>query len=233
VVTFDNWHSVGFGDNVVVIYRRDGSLVRSMKLADILPPDYVRALPTSVSSMWWGGEHALSPDGRQVVLKVVVPNRSGSIGSQRQYVDVRIDLESGAVAPLAGTGWTRAMASAAPLAARSKAEEATWRASMIAPLAAPAGTKEIDWKRCLYQAIRRLAPESPQMGFDPVWILPETGAPDYAEQAKQISGIFSGWDDNADSCDGAQPISYDGAQRSWIIAISCGHPVDMGWVSVS
>ena len=37
----------------------------------------------------------------------------------------------------------------------------------------------------------------------------------------------------ADSCDGAQPISYDGAQRSWIIAISCGHPVDIGWVSFS
>ena len=198
VVTFDNWHSVGFGDNVVVIYRRDGSLVRAMKLSDILPADYVRALPTSVSSMWWGGKHALSPDGRQVVLKVVVPSRNGSIGSQRQYVDVTINLATGAVAPLAGPAWTRAMAAAAPIAARSKAEEATWRASMIAPLAAPTGTKEIDWKRYLYQAIKRLAPKSPQMGFDPVWILAETGAPEFAEQAKDIRGIFTGWDDKSD-----------------------------------
>ncbi|PTQ63015.1 hypothetical protein C8J45_1071 [Sphingomonas sp. PP-CE-3G-477] len=47
-----------------------------------------------------------------------------------------------------------------------------------------------------------------------------------AGRASRVKGV-------ADSCDGAQPISYDGAQRSWIIAISCGHPVDMGWVSVS
>jgi hypothetical protein len=97
IVTFDNWHSVGFGDNVVVIYRGDGSLVRAMKLTDILPEDYVRALPTSVSSMWWGGEHELSRDGRKVVLKVVVPSGRGSIGSPRGYVDVRIDLATGAV----------------------------------------------------------------------------------------------------------------------------------------
>ena len=33
----------------------------------------------------------------------------------------------------------------------------------------------------------------------------------------------------ADSCDGAQPFLHDGAQRSWIIAISGGHPVDRFW----
>lgn len=198
IVTFDNWHSVGFGDNVVVIYRSDGSVVRSMKLADILPDDYVRALPTSVSSMWWGGEHELSRDGRQVVLKVVVPSSRGSIGAPRGYVDVRIDLATGAVEKLAGPAWTRAVAAAAPIAARSKAQEATWRAQMIAPLAPPSGTKDIDWNRYLYQAVQRLAPKKDRMGFDPVWILPAPGAPEFAERAKNIAEAFAGSDEAND-----------------------------------
>jgi hypothetical protein len=37
----------------------------------------------------------------------------------------------------------------------------------------------------------------------------------------------------ADSDDRAQPFRHDGAQRSEMIAISGGHPVDINWVSVS
>jgi len=37
----------------------------------------------------------------------------------------------------------------------------------------------------------------------------------------------------ADSDDRAQPFRHDAAQRSEMIAISSGHPVDMDWVSVS
>jgi hypothetical protein len=198
IVTFDNWHSVGFGGNVVVIYRSDGSLVRSMKLTDILPEDYVRALPTSVSSMWWGGEHQLSRDGRQVVLKVVVPSSRGSIGAPRGYVDVRINIATGAVERLASPAWTRAVAAAAPIAARSKAQEATWSAQMIAPLAPPSGNKDTDWNRYLYQAVRCLAPPKAQIGFDPVWILPAPAASEFAERAKVIADEFTGSDETND-----------------------------------
>ena len=38
---------------------------------------------------------------------------------------------------------------------------------------------------------------------------------------------------DADSDDRAQPFRDDGAQRSEMIAIRGGHPVDMVWVSVS
>jgi hypothetical protein len=37
----------------------------------------------------------------------------------------------------------------------------------------------------------------------------------------------------ADSDDRAQPFRFDGAQRSDLIAISCGYSVDIGWVSFS
>src|SRR5882762_8180901 len=35
-VTFDNWHSVGYGDDVVVIYRSDGSVKRKFGLEELL-----------------------------------------------------------------------------------------------------------------------------------------------------------------------------------------------------
>ena len=37
LVTFDNWHAVGVGDSVVVIYDAQGGLVRKMALSDFLP----------------------------------------------------------------------------------------------------------------------------------------------------------------------------------------------------
>jgi hypothetical protein len=199
VVTFDNWHSVGFGDDVVVIYRGDGSLVRSLKLTDILPEDYVRALPTSVSSKWWGGEHVLSRDRQQVVLKVVVPSADNPAGPPpRGYIDARIDLATGAVMPLKGPAWTRAMAAAAPIAARLKAGEADTRARLIAPLDAPTSAETDEWDRYMYQAVRRLAPEEAHAGFDVAWVLPASDTPEYAEKAKDIREIFTEWDDKSD-----------------------------------
>jgi hypothetical protein len=29
LITFDNWHSMGYGDDVVVLYRTDGTLIHS------------------------------------------------------------------------------------------------------------------------------------------------------------------------------------------------------------
>lgn len=199
VVTFDNWHSTGWGENVVVIYRADGSIVRSMKLADVVPEEYIRALPRSVSSLWWSGEHKLRTDRKQLILKVVIPNRSGSIGSPRGYLDVPVDLASGRVAPLSGQAWNDAMAAAAPLIAQSKAEEAAWRAKMIAPLAAPTGADDTEWQRYMYQATSRLVtPRKGGMGFDLGWILPAVSDPDFAREAKDIREVFTEWDEESD-----------------------------------
>ncbi len=199
VVTFDNWHAIGVGENVIVIYRTDGSIVRSLKLADVVPADYIRALPRSVSSLWWSGEHRLTADRKQVVLKVVIPNGSGSIGRPRGYLDVPVDLATGRVAPLSGQAWDDAMAAAAPLIAESKAEEAAWRAQMIAPLVAPANADKREWVRYLHQAAARLAqPRKGGMGFGSEWILPATSDPDFEREAKNIHEVFTEWDEESD-----------------------------------
>lgn len=111
VVTFDNWHSVGLGDNVVVIYGADGRLIRSMTLTDIVPEDYVQILPRSVSSLWWHGTDRISGDA--LVLQIVVPEGKSPNGKQ-DFVDVTVDLATGQRRPLKGPPWDKAIASSVP-----------------------------------------------------------------------------------------------------------------------
>ena len=48
IITFDNWHSVGYGDDVVVIYRSDGKLIRKLGLNDILTDGDIQTLPPAL-----------------------------------------------------------------------------------------------------------------------------------------------------------------------------------------
>lgn len=53
LVTFDNWHNMGYGD-VVAVYDANGDLVVSYTLDELYPDESSRdALPMSVSSIWW------------------------------------------------------------------------------------------------------------------------------------------------------------------------------------
>lgn len=107
VVTFDNWHSAGFGEDAVVIYDVRGKVVRAMGLGDFLPSVYVEALPRSVSSIHWSGGHDLSGDGRELVLRVVIP-RDGAQLDKSRHVEVRFDLAPGTQVPLSGPAVGRA-----------------------------------------------------------------------------------------------------------------------------
>jgi hypothetical protein len=88
VVTFDNWHSVGRGNNAVVIYGPKGKLVRELGLRDFLTDDELLRLPNSVSSTWWGEGHVLDEKTRCVVLKVKGDGKAK---------EVRLQLETGKV----------------------------------------------------------------------------------------------------------------------------------------
>lgn len=92
VVTFDNWHSVGYGDDVVVIYGQGGKIVKKMSLSNIVPAN--TRLPRSVSSIWWGGKHYIDEKNLQLVLKVV-SKWSGTPSDEPEYRDVRVGLKSG------------------------------------------------------------------------------------------------------------------------------------------
>ena len=47
-MTLDNWHSMGFGPDAVVLYNQQGVAVAAYALTDFLPKPYVQALPRTV-----------------------------------------------------------------------------------------------------------------------------------------------------------------------------------------
>ena len=53
LVTLDNWHNMGVGDAVVVVYSPDGKVLRSYGLADIYTEVEIKKFERSVSSIWW------------------------------------------------------------------------------------------------------------------------------------------------------------------------------------
>lgn len=92
VVTFDNWGTVGLGDNVVAIYRGgDGGLVKKLALADFITEEDISNLSRSVSSIWWGGKHAIDND--KLVLEVIA--HKNETDDNKANFKMRIKLETG------------------------------------------------------------------------------------------------------------------------------------------
>lgn len=94
VVTFDNWHGVGYGEEVVVIYDASkGDLIRKMGLSDFLTENDIASLPMSVSSIWWGGKHRIDDDN--LVLKVTKSKQA--LDKNADYIDIRVELKTGKI----------------------------------------------------------------------------------------------------------------------------------------
>ena len=53
VVTFANYYSVGYGDEVIVFYDEQGNLLKKYSLESLLSPMELGQVPRSVSSRWW------------------------------------------------------------------------------------------------------------------------------------------------------------------------------------
>lgn len=94
VVTFDNWHSRGCGDNVVVLYGPKGQQIKRLSLSDFVDVTLESSLPQSVSSRWWGQGHQLDEKAEVVVLKVG-NERPGLDGKPVNEYEVRIRLKDG------------------------------------------------------------------------------------------------------------------------------------------
>lgn len=92
LVTFDNWHSVGRGDHVVVVYETDGTIVRSMRLSDLLTEQDISGLSNTVSSTHWSGEHYI--DSGDLVLRIATC-ALGEPECSNRYADLRISLATG------------------------------------------------------------------------------------------------------------------------------------------
>lgn len=161
-VTFDNWFSVGYGKDAVVIYDGRGKPVRAMGLDDFLPKAYIEALPHSVSSIRWGDDHHFSADGKRLILRVVVPNENPAkawTDPNAARVELAFDLANGQELAPDEPAWSGAIEQAKRVDAALRAEEAKQEAVFIAPLVAPRSDVDVDWHHYLAEAFFRIDPD--------------------------------------------------------------------------
>lgn len=93
-VTFDNWHAVGYGEDVVAIYRSDGKLVRKLALEDIFTANDIETFSLSTSSRHWGRDHYIDHRKSILVLRAVT-DQQPLYATNAQFREIRIDLASG------------------------------------------------------------------------------------------------------------------------------------------
>jgi hypothetical protein len=71
VVTFDDWGEIGRTENVVVVYRGNGQIVKAWSLSDIFSKEELKAFRSSVSSTWWRSEIELQErDGLSPMIAI-------------------------------------------------------------------------------------------------------------------------------------------------------------------
>ena len=153
VVTFDNWHSIGVGSNVVVIYGAEGDAVRSFRLDEVVPAYMTDAFATSVSSRYWHGQ-GTRIEGGQLRLAIVEPGSDLLTSARAFYVD--IDLATGSVAPIGDADLARWRPRACEEHRRVVAEVQRYVESERADLTAPTSSDPEAWESYGYQVARRL-----------------------------------------------------------------------------
>jgi hypothetical protein len=97
VVTFDDWHSVGRGPNVVVIYGPKGKPVRQLALKDFLTQQQINGLRRTVSSTWWKSGHSLDEKQECLVLHIVQEEKQNAPGKPGRFGEIRLRLATGAI----------------------------------------------------------------------------------------------------------------------------------------
>lgn len=171
VVTFDNWYSVGHGENVIVIYRADGSLVRTMALTGLIPQMVKDSLSHSVSSVRWKKDEGILPDGEHLFINVLVPGENPH-SDEAATVRFTIALATGEVSLPDEAVWSAVMAKASAMTLERLKSEMAWLDMMRNPLLSPAGCDAWEWEQYLREAVQRVMPEH----FPPGYVLDRSGS---------------------------------------------------------
>ena len=147
--TFDNWYSMGYGPNVIVVYDEKGRIVRRFGLTDLLPEWFVATFPEWISSIQWRDDPRISGKSGHLIVPVVQPGDEAQASGGRRSLDLAIRLSDGTPVGLDGPEWKAALIRAAAFAREScrlqHAETRKWNA----PISAPTTRKEEDWHHYL------------------------------------------------------------------------------------
>ncbi|MEO0419963.1 MAG: hypothetical protein AAF249_13950 [Pseudomonadota bacterium] len=180
VVTFDNWHSIGRGENVIVIYGDGGAMVRSLMLSDVLGETFVAALPESVSSTSWNRGKRLLSDGETLEIDILEPE-AGVVKRKRETLPIRIALADGSVGAMTGSGWDRARARAIEVKAMREEARRKRDAFFRDPLIGPSTCDRRPWYQYINEAFLRLTPGNPYSDFTSATVLFPRDHDRYAE----------------------------------------------------
>lgn len=191
IVTFDNWHSVGYGDDAIAIYDVANGGVRTFSVEKLLGSDYFAALPHSVSSVAWRGDRRI--EGGKLIIDIVVPNESRSTAAER-HVALAIDLASGKISERSPRAWRDARASAERVNATARASEQALRTAHIAPLLAPKADDEARWHAYLREAFFRLDADWVE-SYPATDVLRPRSAANYSDSVRWVTeGLSEGGD---------------------------------------
>ena len=94
VATLDDWHQVGYGPNVVVLYRTHGALIRRLSLTDLVTAGDAETFSRSVSSLDWRGTPRLD-DARGELVIPLGGDRPASGAPYWPTVALRLGLARG------------------------------------------------------------------------------------------------------------------------------------------
>jgi len=158
VATFDNWASMGYGDDVIVVYDKSGTLVRKLGLADLFPQWFVAAQTHSVSSIWWRDKPRVSVDGTAALVPIKLPTNNDSIGTDGPSMDLSIRLSDGTASGLAGEQWKSELARAEAIARQKCRDDLAYVARWNSAIAAPTKWDEPAWHEYLREIYYRTAP---------------------------------------------------------------------------
>ena len=105
-VTFDNWHSTGYGDDAIAIYDNRGSLVRKYALTDLISEEEFNSLPRSISSIRWSGDHHLFDNREFDFLRIHILLERGSGDSEPKSKIIYLRMSDGeAISKLESVYW--------------------------------------------------------------------------------------------------------------------------------
>lgn len=218
VVTLDNWHSIGFGDDVIVIYGQEGKLIRSMALTDLVPADYIEALPHSVSSISWRKDVAFLSGNDRLVIEVLIPGQD-RLEQKPETLGLVITLADGAVQPPQEKDWRRAQCAADRVNLELAEAEKARIGYLTEPLTPPMGCEARDWHQYLHEAHARINDQPRFEASTSTTVLFPRDHPRHSESAKWLRDKVVDARDFPTNASFVSPCDPDGLVEAFATAV--------------
>lgn len=156
-VTFDNWGSTGYGNDVIAVYNEEKQLLWNHSLEDILPDFYLNALWRTVSSRYWmAGDPVITDKGFEI--GIAVPKAGAYLYEKDNTVTFRFAWNDPRYEIVDPVQWVEAQIKAASIAQDQLASTKKQLKSLISPLKLKPNMTEREWQMSLREIFSRLAP---------------------------------------------------------------------------